>query len=165
MNLSPTADMTWAIIIVFMGMAALVYVVPLTILLEAYFLRRILQLSLWRSILYATIMNIATGVLGSIVAIYVVPLALRPIMGMSGEPFLGADYYTPTRAAFLFALVALMATLMIVSIIVEGVVLSLMERESDLRSVWRASLICNLASNLALFAIFSIYLFTIPKTG
>lgn len=164
MNFSTLVDMTWGIIIMFMGTAALVYVAPLTVLLEAYFLRRILHLSFWRSLLDATIMNIATGILGTIATSYTVSLVLRPITEMSGEQLLGADYYTPSRAAFLLALITLMGTLLVVSITVEGGVLSLMERTSNVRSVWLASLWSNVTSNLVLFAIFVLYVFTIPGT-
>ena len=161
MNFHPVADMTWGIIIIFMGMASFVYVVPLTIIVEAFFLRRILQLTFWRSILDASVMNILTGIIGSFVALYTVGLVLGPMTAMGGEPFLGADYYTPTRPAFILALVTLMGTSLIVSIIVEGIVLLLMERKRDTHSIWKASFVTNMVSNLALFVIFSFYVFYI----
>ena len=147
--LLPFLDMGWAPLTIFGGLSVLAIAAPITILIEAYLIFRLIQplgeYSFKQSILFSVIMNIASGVLGYLVmAIFFGPSV------MVGD-FLGADYYSSTPLAVGALIFGMMIGFCWVSILVEGVLLSLMAPRSPKSSVWLVVILGNLVSYLGLF--------------
>ena len=149
MNAIPVPDFGWAAFATMVGSAALLYGIPVTILVETYIIKAFLSLSFQRSLLDAILMNVASGALGAVALSLEGPRYQDPAFLES----FGASYYESTPEAIRYLLLSLMGTHCLISIIVEGLVLSLMESKSPRSVIWLVSLFSNMISYLGLFVI------------
>ena len=151
MNFKLFFDMGWAVIATWLGLGALLVAAPFTILAEAAVIRGFLKVSWWRSARDAILMNVLSGVLG-VVALMIIPVPayLFGQAAFQGE-FLGAAYYDHTPAALFAQLLHIMATFCVISIVVEGFILKLLEKNNPWSQIWLIAFISNLVSYLVLF--------------
>lgn len=152
MHFAPIIDMGWPVIASYAGLQTLAYAAPLTILGEAMVIRRLLPLlnktSFWRAAKDSIIMNILSGILGLLVF-----SALIGSGGFLTGEFSGATYYSATPESIVVLYSGMLVIFCIVSIVVEGFILGLLESKSPRQLIWRVVLLGNLASYLGLFAI------------
>jgi hypothetical protein len=146
---SPVPDVGWAFGVLLLGAGALVVFAPLTILGEAAVLRWLLPQG--RSLRNSLIANLASGLLGF------GGLALGGTSFFSLSEFLaertGGDYYSAPGVALAAFLLCILSMFWLVSVIVEGVVLMVLERDRPVRRVWLASLAANAGSYVAILIV------------
>ena len=151
MNSRPIFDIGWAVIAVLLGGRVLIFAAPLTILGEAIVIWRFLpplkEYSFWRALKASTIMNVVSGILGCLVVSVASGSAV-----FSGD-FFGATYYESTPGAIVALYAGMMASFCIISIVVEGFALGLLESKSPRKSIWLIATLSNLASYLGLLTI------------
>jgi hypothetical protein len=144
MNGIPMPDMGWSAAVLMLGATALLYAIPFTILAEAFVIQAFLDLRFGRSLMDATIMNIASGALGGMVMNHeAVWFSMNNLPGTDGA----------TQESVASVLLIILGIQCLISIVVEGIVLRLWERDSSRLATWFASLTGNLGSYFILYFI------------
>ena len=155
MNFKPLFDMGWAPLAAMFGIWVLILAAPLTILGETLVIWRFLpprnEYSFKRSVKISIIMNVISGILGFLFG-SIIPTGIIRAGHLTGE-FYGATYYEATPEAVVALYADMMIGFCIISIIVEGIVLSWLASKSPKRSVWLIAVTSNLASYLGLLSI------------
>lgn len=150
--------MGWAPIAALFGTYVLIFAVPLTIFGEAFVIWRFLppmrEYSIWRSLKASSIMNIISGILGIVV------FSIISGPGIYAGTFAGGTYYESTPESIFTLYSIMMVSCCIISIIVEGLILSFLESKSPKRSIWAIAVVSNLVSYSGLLII-TILLYTL----
>lgn len=151
MYLKPVFDMGWAPIAALFGTQILIFAAPLTILGEGLVIWRMLpplpQFSFWRALKASAIMNIVSGILG-----YLVFFVLGGSGLFAGDDY-GATYYESTPQSVFALYLGMMVSFCVVSIVVEGIILGLLESKSAKKTIWVIVLLSNLVSYLGLLVL------------
>ncbi len=144
---SPVLDVGWVAVLMLVSLSTFLLMIPVTLLVEGFALMRFLMVRGWRLVRDVVVMNLASGLVGAI------GLVLAGSLGGIAGGLTGEAYYEASQSnQLLFVAVLLMVSEM-ASVVIEGAVLTLLERERSARQVWLAALISNGLSYMFLTAV------------